>query len=528
MSVVQSEERTHGPAEYGPWMTLVRWLIVAAFVGGIAKYVLASWNWPLLHDTTVIHYVSFLIDHGWAPYRQIGDMNMPGAYLFEGWALHFFGASDHGWRLYDFTLSAVAMASMISIGRRYDWLAGFVAGGVFVMVHAAGGAQSAGQRDQLMAVLLLAGYAFCFESVRRGMPWLMLFFGLACAMAASVKPTLLILGPALFVVVFLQLRREGRKATAYGLWTLAGYAVSSVIVIGFLVSHQSMSAFIFDLTHVLPHYATVGAATWPFLFRNTLQVPMFVYAGCAVLAAVLDRNWGDWECQGLLVGIAVGLLNFYGQHKGFGQHRYTTVAFMVMWGTIQIFLSLRGHGYGRYVAAAGLVFVVLVNIPRDLEWVNAQDTRNAFERSLERDLNAIGTAHLQGQVQCLDIVDGCLSALFHLKIVQNTGSTGDLLLFLPDASPVIDQARAHFMAEMQTAPPDFFVLSNQVFAGPRTFAKVDHWAPFADVLTRDYSVAIQREFGGATPTSHMGQDADVKAYRILVRHGVALPEGTFR
>ena len=88
-----------------------------------------SWHWPLLHDTTVIQSVSFLIDKGWAPYRQIGDMNMPGAYLFEGWALHLFGSSDMWWRLYDFSLSAFMMMAMISIGRRYDWLAGFVANG---------------------------------------------------------------------------------------------------------------------------------------------------------------------------------------------------------------------------------------------------------------------------------------------------------------------------------------------------------------------------------------------------------------
>jgi hypothetical protein len=510
------------------WIELVRWSIVLAFCAGIATYAVWSWHWPLMHDTTVIHYVSFLIDKGWAPYRQIGDMNMPGAYLFEGWALHLFGSSDVGWRLYDFTLSAIMMAAMISIGRRHDWLSGFVAGGVFVLVHASEGSMSAGQRDQLMAVLLVVGYAFCFESVRRVKPWMMLCFGLGCAMAASVKPTLVLLGPVVFWLVARQLRRDGRRAMPYGLWTLAGYGVSGTIVIWFLVSHQAMGAFVFDLTQVLPHYATVGAATWPFLFRNTLQIPMFVYAGCAIGAAVLDRNWGDWECRALLLGVGAGLVNFYGQHKGFGQHRYTTVAFLVLWGTIQIFVSLRGRGYGKLFAVAGLAFVVLVDIPRNLQWAHRQMVDDDFEIYLQRDLKAIGTDRLQGQVQCLDIVDGCLNALFHLKIVQNTGSTGDLLLFLPGTSPVIDKAREHFSDEMKSAPPDFFVLSNQEFAGPRSFGKVENWPEFARFLAADYRVAVQREFGGATPSSHPGEDSDVKAYRILVRHGVVLPEGAFR
>ncbi len=63
-----------------------------------------SWRWPLVGDASLIHYIGWLIGRGWAPYRQIGDMNMPGSYLIEMAAMHLFGMGDLAWRLFDFAL----------------------------------------------------------------------------------------------------------------------------------------------------------------------------------------------------------------------------------------------------------------------------------------------------------------------------------------------------------------------------------------------------------------------------------------
>jgi hypothetical protein len=501
----------------------VRMGTLAAFAAGLAAYVVISWHWPLIYDMTVMHYVSFLIDKGWAPYRQIGDMNMPGAYLFEGWALHLFGSSDVGWRLYDFSLSAVTIGAMISIARRYDWLAGLVAGGTFALVHASEGPRNAGQRDQVMAVLLVTGYAFCFEAVRRHRAWLMLPAAFAMAMAASVKPTLVLAGPVLLVLVVLELRRQGARWGGSVGYTVAGFVLAGAIVVGFLVEHQSMHAFVYDLTTMIPSYAGVLPTPWPTMLRLTLQIPMWVYIGCGVVVATLDRTWKDWEFRALLVGVLLGLISFYGQRKGFGQHRYTAVAFALLWVTIQMFLALRRPGVARYVAVTALAFVVLVNIPRDLQWTYRQTRVDPFSTYLERDLGEIGTGRLQGQVQCLDIIDGCLNALYHLKIVQSSGSTGDILYFLPERTPVIDRVRAEFLGEMERQRPDFIVMSNLTFKGARSFEKVRQWPEFAGFLEQNYRVVVQREFGEGLPTSHLGMDSDVLGYRIYARRGVSVP-----
>ena len=111
------------------------------------------------------------MDHGWAPYRQIGDMNMPGAYMFEHWALlvvrpvHRPGLAAGG---ISPCCAALACRHDLAISTKVR-LAGSRAcvRGRFILTHAAEGPQNAGQREQVMAVLMIAGTALLFEGVRR-------------------------------------------------------------------------------------------------------------------------------------------------------------------------------------------------------------------------------------------------------------------------------------------------------------------------------------------------------------------------
>jgi len=81
-------------------------------------YFLWSWRWPLVGDASLIHYIVFLAGHGMAPYRDLGDMNMPGSYLVEAAAMRVFGPGDLAWRLFDFTQLGVATASYFVIADR--------------------------------------------------------------------------------------------------------------------------------------------------------------------------------------------------------------------------------------------------------------------------------------------------------------------------------------------------------------------------------------------------------------------------
>src|ERR1035437_2614225 len=118
---------------------LLRGLLIVALLASFATMVVRSLHWPLLADAQWMRYANFLIDHGFAPYRDILDFNMPGAYFSDRLAVFLFGPSDLGWRMYDIFLMVMATVGMIAIAWPYDWLAGLFGGVLFALLHAADG-----------------------------------------------------------------------------------------------------------------------------------------------------------------------------------------------------------------------------------------------------------------------------------------------------------------------------------------------------------------------------------------------------
>ena len=64
-------------------MRLFRVGVAGSLAVSTLLFAVWSWHWPLVGDAALIHYIGFLIERGWAPYRDLGDMNMPGSFLIE-------------------------------------------------------------------------------------------------------------------------------------------------------------------------------------------------------------------------------------------------------------------------------------------------------------------------------------------------------------------------------------------------------------------------------------------------------------
>ena len=138
-------------------------------------------------------------------------------------------------------------------------------------------------------------------------------------------------------------------------------------------------------------------------------------------------------------------------------------------------------------------------------------------------MRVLGVERLQNQVQCMDIVDGCLSALYHLKIVQSTGSTGDLLLFQPISAPPVEAARADYWRTLQSRPPSLIVMSNWHFNGERDFHKIDTWPEFARFLAENYTQVEQRDFPAPDViAASPGGNPPWPAYRLYARRASAI------
>src|SRR2546423_14559338 len=81
----------------GAWI-LTEWVIVAGLAGVVVYVGWSSLGWPLIHDAPIMHYIAWRIGEGAVPYRDLFDMNFPGAYLLHLAVLRTLGAGDGAWR----------------------------------------------------------------------------------------------------------------------------------------------------------------------------------------------------------------------------------------------------------------------------------------------------------------------------------------------------------------------------------------------------------------------------------------------
>ena len=501
---------------------LLRWTFLAVLLASLAFYVKTSIHWPILRDTSVMHYVIFLMDHGMKPYSEITDNNMPGAYLTERWAMEIFGRGDLAWRLYDLSLLAAITGAMVVIARPYDWLAGLFGGGIFALLHGSEGPDFPVEREEVLTAMLAVSLAFLFTALRKKSPLLMLGFGLLAGMAMSIKPTVAPLGLVLLVAAALVLRKQGTASAAY-LWSgLAGMVVAGAIVLAFLLRNHALGPFLFVLRRITPAYVSMHNASLGLLLQAMIPKNLLLATILAIVLAVGLRGW-TWERWIVFLAVLFGAVSYIAQRKGTIYHRYPFVAFLLLLLGLEFTTALRRRGWPRALAVAGILSILLISVPHYLSALRRSPSTSVlpFETALQADLADLGRrTDLGGRVECFDLTYGCFSALYHLGLVQNTGFTGDLLLFAPVDSYPATYYRDRFWPLLTANPPDVLVVSNEWFPYGVTFEKLSAWPKFSAYLAANYTQILARNFPqpGQSPPSDENS-IGVPAYRIYVKHG---------
>ncbi len=497
----------------GGWNGAVRTALVIVLALWAVMYVAASLHWKLTLDAPIMHYVNFLIQHGMKPYSDISDNNMPGAYYTDAWAMTLFGAGDLGWRMYEFFLLAVMAGALVMIARPYDWLAGVFAAGMFLVVHGADGPVGAVEREQVIVVLLVLGYAAMFTAVRRSAPWWMIVMGSACGVAASIKPTFLPLPVALLALMAFVQWRRCVAARSYLLWAFAGLVAVAVFDVGYLLHYNALRGFWFILHTMTPTYAALQRLRFVVLVQHMLPLGMVLLLALSVLAMIAgwkQRKAWTWEQWALAMGVAFGLASFFVQGKGFAHHRDTYLALLLLLLAMEVLVALRQTGWPRGLALTAVGVFLLGIVPYNTRAMLRFGTAGyEVADGMQQDLQMLGgSAQLQDKVQCFDLVYGCFNALYHLGIMENTGFTGDLLFFSKTESSARKYYRTMFWELARKDPATVLVLSNEVLLQPDDFDKVKNWPEFAMYLQQNYTQVLER-------TYYPGHDG----YRIYVRNG---------
>lgn len=488
----------------------------AAFVLGAsaALFVALTIHWPLIGDPAIQQYAAFLATHGMAPYRQIADINLPGSFLLDIAVIHTLGGGALAWRVFDLLLLAAAALAMMEIAQ--DWFAGLLAGVVFAAIHGADGIFNLGQRDFVIAVLVVAGYAALFRATRRGAAGWVFAFGLCAGAAATIKPTFVILGPLVLLALGLSARRQAPRWRGFAGWGVAGWLIPCLGALVYLVRERAVSAFLRTMTGIAAYHASLARQSFEFLLLHSVApLGLLVVLWIAVEIPEMKTRV-NWERLALLIGLACGLFSYVAQGKGYPYQRYPLLALLLVAMVMDLVAAARKTGPMGAAGWVGVAYLVLVLAPCSVWRASRYDWRyTGMVAALDDDLSRLGGPSLSGQVQCIDTVGGCYNSLYDLRIVQHTGFLYDEFLFGPGGVRAIAAYRRAFWNSLVADPPRVVIVVEGLFpSGPHGFQKLKLWPEFDGFLAAHY--VLYDEVTPARATYWWARRDPPRSYRIYL------------
>ncbi len=426
----------------------------------VAVFAWGSRGWPLVHDAPIMHYVAWRISHGAAPYRDLFDMNFPGTYLVHLAALRAFGPGDAGWRAFDLLWLAGSAICVAAVVAPWGRVAAASAGLFFAFYHLAGGAWQAGQRDFIVAPFLLLGVLGVARwaegrSPRSSLVW----SALALGAGMTIKPHVAALAAALAVAVAMLAQRAGRSPWRPAVQYAASLAVIPVLVVAWVAARGGLDAWrtiVFD--YLLPIYSRLGRpSSWAFAgWRVWLAIVPGV--GLSLAAALAARRFTVRHAL-VAIGLAYGVLHFFGQAKGWEYHLYPLGAFASA--TLFSEISDRFREQRMLVTASIVACVVGATAllalrclrPPDAEWVGVEERRvTALTHELA------GRIGSRDRVQVLDTTDGGIHALLRLGVLEPTRFLYDFPFYQDAETPIVRALRAELVHGLDAHPPRCIVL----------------------------------------------------------------------
>jgi hypothetical protein len=486
------------------------WFFGAVLIACSLIFLVMSRQWPMVGDAALLRYTVFLIRHGWAPYRDFVDINMPGAYWATAFGMNLADSANVSWRIFDLGLIALTGVSYFVIARPYSRFAALFATAMLLLVHGQDGVQQAGQRDLVIAALLVMAVTFLLEAVRRDRWLYLLPFGLAVGASATIKPTAGPLGVVLLVMAATHRAglwgqagqpRELPHPRGWLRWTMIGIAVMAVPLAAMLLwlGHKhSLDAWLATQRVLLPYYASLERRPLSFTLMHSIA-PLLSLVLLWLLCVVLrGPAWPRFERWLVIVAVLLNLLSFLVQGKALPYQRYPMLAFLLLLIGLDLTTAWRASDEmqrksARYIALVGLAYGCLVMAPRALIRIHRFVAKpQEFDAMLAEDLRHVG-GDLNRRVQCIDTINDCLPTLDTMQLEPATDVLSDLYLFGPEKQPAVLRLRQRFLDTVEARPPAAFVVVSGFFLeGVSGYQKLDTWPVFEQWLHAHYTLAAER------------------------------------
>jgi len=430
-----------------------------------------SLSWPLVGDATFFHFAANQMRMGAVPYRDIFDVNMPLIFAIHPAVVEIGGMGDLAWRVFDLTALAVLSAFILIM----VWPAGravaILAALIMLVMHLLLGPYSAGQRDFLMLIPVMAAAVASTRAAEDPdyREFHLFLAGVAAMVAASLKPTALLL---LFLPAFV-FRLRWRDFMCI----TAGACLVGFLVLGALAAWSDVGPFVIMLRQLLPSYALAGTAVSTNVIRWLAPV-----AGLAIAAALSISGPKPVRVR-VMIGLTIfGLIHLLAQLKGYFYHFYLLALGLACWGA----WSVASLAFWRccaclLVIALSLAWQVPKAVTRTLTYPSLE-AASAMQTALESRLPR------GARVQVLDSDYGAFLAMARAGMRQ---ATAHALWFTLIAGE--DSIRRDFIATLEADLPAAILLTNYQSPLEPGF---EVWPDFKTLLASHYVLDASGDLAG--------------------------------
>jgi hypothetical protein len=465
-----------------------------------------STQWPITHDEAPLFYEAFLMRaEGLVPYRDLFDFQMPGSFVAYS-ILGFLSSFDSfRIRILDLSILTVLLVITFFIMRRFGKTPAFAAAILFGLKYLQGGPSMALQREYLLLIFIALAVWISMrdELTLKHRITLGLLFGLA----AVIKPHAAIgLIPILLfditdIVQRLKLTLLNAAATSI-LPAAAGFLIPVLAMTIWLGLTGALTPFLTVATNYWPLYSqvngqmevTAGAERMSFLLTQSLRLGgNALWLIPAFIGIYFNQNKKTYLLASLALCYAI-YPTFSGQF--FPYHYIPFVYFIILLSSLPFTQSVKPSTFNHALLITYYLLLITLLSPsqtfiRQLEGKPiATSTDRAVEiaRFLENNLQAGDT------VQPLDWTGGTLLAMLETRARIATPYIFDFYFYHHISHPYIQELRADFMNDLQTASPRFIIeviaIDKPWITGPDTSREFPELREF---LKKNYSVTIDKD-----------------------------------
>jgi hypothetical protein len=467
-----------------------------------------SLSWKPEHDLPLMLYSGFLIEElGRVPYRDIFDMNAPGALITYAALGRVTAFSPLGLRIVDLLLTAALSFIAFAWLRRINRPASAIAAVLWPVFYLGHGAGMALQRELFILILVaLAGWLFVAQTE----PKRFFIIGFLLGMAALIKPQSLITLPGIFTASLFCTSDAGtsepRRIKRDLFVAFAGVAVPVGLCIVILAYFEALEPFLAIASEYWPLYGSLSGAheTIDGLarlrnlfdgFRSFGGMGMLLVPACLGLASarwdVQERK--DQDDANALYPLAALLFAFglYPALSGqFWPYHFLPFAYFAILAS-----SLCVRAVGRPLALPRMLGIVALLFAAAFgnSWDAIANLASAPSPRDER-VEAI-VSYLEERtepaatIQPLDWTGGAVAAMLETRSALATQFLYDFHFYHHVNSKYIRELRADFLEQLRSSHPEVVI---RITAPDKPWVWGSNTGPFPELealLSQEYHLA---------------------------------------